>query len=85
MIFLSYLSVTWVFSHDWSSTTEGTAKIAIFALAGAYVWVTYDLIIRVRQNDVVTSDINRATLRLLLSLPFGFAISAFAAWCRTRR
>jgi hypothetical protein len=74
----SYLSVSWIASHDWSGTDEGTAKISIFSLAGAYVWVTYDLILRVRQNDVVTSDINRATLRLLISLPFGFAISAFA-------
>jgi hypothetical protein len=75
VIFLSYLSVSWVFSHDWLGAAEGSAKIAIFALAGAYVWVTYDLIIRVRQNDVVTADINRASLRLLLALPFGFAIS----------
>ena len=74
----SYLSVRWIAFHDWTSTDEGTAKISIFSLAGAYVWVTYDLILRVRQNDVVTSDINRATLRLLISLPFGFAISAFA-------
>ena len=74
----TYWSVTWVFSHDWASASEGTAKIAIFSLAGAYVWVTFDLILRARQNDVVTSDINRATLRLLVSLPFGFAISAFA-------
>jgi hypothetical protein len=76
--FLTYLSASWVFPHDWSSASEGTAKIAILSLAGAYVWVTYDLIIRARQNDVVTSDVNRATLRLLVSLPFGFAISAFA-------
>jgi hypothetical protein len=78
VIFLTYLSVSWVFSHDWSGEREGTAKIAIFSLAGAYVWITYDLIIRARQNDVVPSDINRATLRLLVSLPFGFAISAFS-------
>jgi hypothetical protein len=78
IIFLTHLSVAWVLQHDWSSTSEGTAKIAIFSLAGAYVWVTYDLILRARQNDVVTSDVNRATLRLLVSLPFGFAISAFA-------
>jgi hypothetical protein len=78
VVFLSYLSASWVLSHDWSSTSEGTAKISIFSLAGAYVWVTYDLIQRARQNDIVTSDINRSTLRLLVSLPFGFAISAFA-------
>jgi hypothetical protein len=78
VIFLSYLSVSWVFSHDWFSSPLNTATIAISALAGAYVWITYDLILRVRQNDVVTSDVNRATLRLLISLPFGFAISAFA-------
>ena len=78
VIFLSYLSVSWVFSHDWFSSPLNTATIAISALAGAYVWITYDLILRVRQNDVVTADVNRATLRLLISLPFGFAISAFA-------
>jgi hypothetical protein len=78
LLFLTYLSVSWTFSHDWASATEGTAKIAIFSLAGAYVWITYDLIVRARQNDIVTSDVNRATLRLLVSLPFGFAVSAFA-------
>jgi hypothetical protein len=78
VFFLTYLSVSWVLSHDWASASEGTSKIAIFSLAGAYVWITYDLIIRARQNDIVTSDINRATLRVLVSLPFGFAISAFA-------
>jgi hypothetical protein len=78
VIFLSYLCVSWVFSHDWFNSPLNTATIAISALAGAYVWITYDLILRARQNDVVTSDVNRATLRLLISLPFGFAISAFA-------
>lgn len=78
LLFVAYHSVSWVLLHDWLSAPEGTAKIAIFALAGAYIWITYDLISRVRQNDVVTSDINRATLRLVLSLPFGFAVSAFA-------
>ena len=78
MFFLTYLCASWVLSHDWASESEGTAKIAVLSLAGAYVWVTYDLIIRARQNDMGPSDINRATLRLLLSLPFGFAISAFA-------
>jgi hypothetical protein len=78
LLFPAYLSVSWTFSHDWTSAGEGIAKIAIFSLAGAYLWITYDLIIRARQNDIVTSDLNRATLRLLVSLPFGFAISAFA-------
>jgi hypothetical protein len=78
VIFLSSLGVSWVWSHDWLGAGESTGKIAIWSLAGAYIWVTYDLIFRVRQNDVVTSDINRATLRLLLSMPFGFAITTFA-------
>lgn len=76
--FLSYLCLSWVFSHDWGGAAEGTAKIAILSLAGAYVWIASDLIIRARQNDVITSDVNRATLRLLIALPFGFAVSAFA-------
>ena len=79
LIFFSYLSTSWVLSHQWSASNDSAAAIAISSLAGAYVWVTYDLILRARQNDVVTSDINRATLRLLVSLPFGFAITAFAS------
>lgn len=78
LFFTAYLSMSWVFSHDWMTSSEGTPRISIYSLAGAYVWITYDLILRVRQNDVVTSDINRATLRLLVSIPFGFAITAFA-------
>jgi hypothetical protein len=78
LVFVAYLNASWVWSHDWWGAAEGTGKVAISSLAGAYIWVTYDLIFRVQQNDVVTSDINRATLRLLLSLPFGFAIAAFA-------
>lgn len=69
--------MSWVFSHDWWNAADSTAKIAIFSLAGAYVWVTYDLILRATQNDIVTSDVNRATLRLFVLLPFGFTISAF--------
>jgi hypothetical protein len=78
MFFLTYLCISWTLAHDRASASEGTAKIAILSLAGAYVWITYDLILRARQNDLGPSDINRATLRLLISLPFGFAISAFA-------
>jgi hypothetical protein len=78
VFFLSYLSIAWVLVHDWGSASDATAKIAISSLAGAYVWITYDLITRARQNDIGPSDINQATLRLLISLPFGFAISAVA-------
>jgi hypothetical protein len=78
LMFLTYQSVSWVFANDWLSSTEGTAKIAISSLAGAYLWITFDLIFRARQNDINASDVNRSTLRLLVSLPLGFAVSAFA-------
>lgn len=78
LIFFSYLSTSWVLSHDWVAANDTGPAIAISSLAGAFVWVSYDLILRARQNDVVTSDINRATLRMLVSVPFGFAIAAFA-------
>jgi hypothetical protein len=82
LIFLACLAVSWVFLHGWSGENDGTARIAIFSLAGAYVWITYDLIIRARQNDIRPSNVNRATLRLLISLPFGLAISSVptASW-----
>jgi hypothetical protein len=78
LLFLVYKCISWLLMHGQADGSDSTAKIATSSLAGAYVWVTYDLILRVRQNDVVTSDVNRATLRLLVSLPFGFAITAFA-------
>ena len=79
LILLSYLSASWVLTHDWYSATEGTPRRSRSSRWRAPIsWVTYDLIIRARQNDVVPSDVNRATLRLLLSLPF--SVSPFSAF-----
>lgn len=76
VIFLSYLSVSWALGHGWSPDPQAIPQIIIFSLAGAYLWVVNDTIVRARQNDMVTSDINRATLRLFLAIPLGLAVSA---------
>lgn len=52
--------------------------VAVSALAGAYMWVVFDLINRNRRLDLHPVDINRATFRLVIAVPFGYAFAAFA-------
>lgn len=51
---------------------------AVAALAGAYMWVTDDLIARARRLDMEPSDLLWATLRLLICIPMGYAFSSLA-------
>jgi hypothetical protein len=59
-----------------SLTYIGQPWVTILAAAGAYTWILHDMISRVRQNDLVTSDINSATLRLLLAVPLAHALAS---------
>jgi hypothetical protein len=65
-----------VFYNSGLFAREGGFNPAVLASAGAYAWVVNDLISRSRQNDIVTSDINSCTLRLFISIPLAYAISA---------
>jgi len=56
----------------------GLPHAAIAALAGAYMWVVDDLISRARRLDMEPSDLHWATLRLLISIPMGYAFSSVA-------
>lgn len=53
--------------------------IAISALAGAYMWVMDDLISRSRRLDLAPSDIQWCVLRLIVSIPMGYAFATIAA------
>jgi hypothetical protein len=46
------------------------------ALAGAFVWVISDEIDRLRRRDFTTSDIYYSIFRILLAIPFAWALSA---------
>ncbi len=48
---------------------------AIYALAGAYFWVTWDLISRYRQRDVVPSALYWYAFRFVISIPLAYAVS----------
>jgi hypothetical protein len=49
---------------------------AVLANAGAYMWVLNDMISRGRRNDIVASDVNRATLRLMIGAPIAYAFAS---------
>lgn len=51
---------------------------AIAAIAGAYLWVTSDFIFRARRLDFSPTDVLWGVLRLVISVPMGYAFSAFA-------
>jgi hypothetical protein len=75
---LSYVSSRFLFYHHGILSEKYIQQpwVAILAGAGAYTWVLNDLISRVRQNDLVTSDVNRATLRLLIAVPLAYALAS---------
>jgi hypothetical protein len=49
--------------------------ITASAIAGGFVWVINDLISRIRRRDLVSSDINMWTFRILIAAPFGGAFA----------
>ncbi|MDN8616288.1 hypothetical protein [Variovorax ginsengisoli] len=50
---------------------------AIYALAGAYLWVADDHISRARRLDFSPADVHWATLRFIIAIPMGYA---FVGW-----
>ena len=47
----------------------------VYALAGAYLWVMWDLITRFRQRDIVPSVLYWHTFRFIISIPLAYAMS----------
>ncbi len=52
--------------------------VAIYALAGAYMWVLADFISRARRLDLNPVDINWGSFRLVIAVPMGFALASLA-------
>jgi hypothetical protein len=52
--------------------------IAASAIAGAYMWVAFDLIARNRRSELHPVNVSRAGFRLLIAVPMGFAFAAVA-------
>jgi hypothetical protein len=59
------------------SDTEFTIPaIAVLAIAGAYMWVLFDLITRARCLDLDPADLFWASFRFIVAIPLGFSFSA---------
>jgi hypothetical protein len=52
--------------------------ILVSALAGGFTWVISDLVERLRRRDFTVSDVYNASFRILISMPFGWAIAQLA-------
>src|SRR5580700_188503 len=48
------------------------------AIAGAYTFVTWDFFARVQRRNLLTSDILRGALRLVIAIPLGLALSTLS-------
>ncbi len=53
--------------------------VAAYALAGAYLWVVYDLIARYRQRNLVPSAIYYCAFRIAIIVPLAYALGASLA------
>jgi hypothetical protein len=58
----------------WSGATLGIR--GLYALAGAYLWVILDLILRYRQRNLVPSALYGYTFRFIVSVPLAYALSS---------
>jgi AraC-like DNA-binding protein len=52
------------------------SRIAVFALLGAFLWCVSDQLARIVRRDLSPRDVYSWDLRILLSVPFGFALAA---------
>jgi hypothetical protein len=62
----------WAFS---SGPAVNLRALTASALAGAFVWVISDEIDRLRRRDFTTSDLYYYVFRILLAIPFAWALS----------
>src|ERR1700749_3835802 len=53
--------------------------VAAGGIVGAYLWIVAELIVSMQQLDLAPSDVLRATLRLIIAAPLGYAISSLAS------
>ena len=50
--------------------------IPVAALAGAYMWVLYDLIGRTRRRDLAPADLSWGSFRFVVAAPLGLSVAA---------
>jgi len=63
--------------HLWTPKLELNSA-ALAALAGAYMWVVSDFILRARRMDFSPADVLWGTLRLFIAVPLGLSVGSLA-------
>ena len=72
-VMVAFLGNAWItLGKDAPSGT----RIAAAALLGGFVWSISDELNRIRRRDTAPGDVYMWSFRLLISVPFGFAIAA---------
>lgn len=84
LVILTTVSACWgqVMLRKWAleQLGPGTSLRALVAsaLSGAFVWVISDEIDRLRRRDFTTSDVYYYNFRILIAVPFAWAIAAIS-------
>lgn len=82
LLLLTAVSAYWAqkMLREWAASAAGPGAslraLVASALAGAFVWVISDEIDRLRRRDFTSSDVYYYVFRILLAIPFAWAISA---------
>jgi hypothetical protein len=72
-VLLTYYSVQ---SHFFETSNQITLEpTALFALVGGFIWVLNDELRSIARRDVGPKDVHGWSFRILLSIPFGVAVS----------
>jgi hypothetical protein len=56
----------------------GATPQILMALAGGYVWSVYEALSRMRSKDLTPDELHEMTIRLVSSIPIGYAVSLLA-------
>ena len=77
---LSFVSAWWVVltARQWvmgAQMVESTHGLVAAAIGGAFVWIISDELDRLRRRDFTSSDVYYYIFRILLAVPFGWALT----------
>ncbi len=76
--FLLFECYLWLLSNSGAILNPPSKAIGVFAVFGAYMWVSYDQITRWWYADLSPGDLYLASFRFAVAIPLGYAVSQFA-------
>lgn len=66
-----------LFQNADASMRNSWPPIVVSAFLGAYTWVLFDQLTRLRSRDFSSADVYNCVFRFLIAVPFGYAFSKF--------